>query len=94
MANILSFAVYAFCEIIVLLICVEAIMSWFVMYFSPGLRRIYGFIYNLIEPFMMPFRQLLRPFSMRIGIDFSPVVAVLIIQMAARLLSHLFYVIF
>lgn len=94
MAALLSFAVAAFCEVIVLLICVEAIMSWFVMHFSPGLRRIYGFICNLTEPFLMPFRGIMRPFAMRTGIDFSPVVAILVLQMVARLLSRLIYVIF
>lgn len=84
-SSLLGYAVYLFCDILATLIVVEAIMSWFVMAMPPQLRRIYGFIQSLTEPFLRPFRVLLQRFSYSTGIDFSPVIAILVIQFVGRI---------
>lgn len=84
-SSLLGYAIYLFCDILATLIVVEAIMSWFVMAMPPTLRRIYGFIQSLTEPFLRPFRRLLQRFSYSTGIDFSPVIAILVIQFVGRI---------
>ena len=84
MSSLLACAVYWFCDILVMLIVVEAIMSWFVPAMPYQLQRIYGFIQTLTEPFLRPFRMLLQRFTYSIGIDFSPILAILVIQMVGR----------
>ncbi|MDD6255154.1 MAG: YggT family protein [Eubacteriales bacterium] len=78
-----------FCNLIVTLICVEAIMSWFTGAFGPGLWKLYRFIHTVTDPFVMPFRRLLSSFSMRYGIDFSPLIAILVIEFIARILTRI-----
>ncbi len=94
MATILSFAISAFCDIIVLLICAEAVMSWFVQGFSPNMRKVYMLIRQLTDPFLMPIRKILQPIAYRTRIDFSPIAAVLLLQFIARVLVVLIFKIF
>ncbi|MDD7408750.1 MAG: YggT family protein [Anaerovoracaceae bacterium] len=77
-----------FVNIIVTLICVEAIMSWFTGAFGPGLWKAYGIIHQVTDPFIRPFRALLMRFSMRSGIDFSPILAILALEFIARILTR------
>lgn len=93
-ARVLGFAIYSFCEIIVLMICAEAVMSWFAMSFSPGMRKFYMGLRSLTAPILMPFRKILQPISFRLGIDFSPVAAVFALQIISRILVRLVYIIF
>lgn len=85
MTNILGFAIYKFCDVIVTLIVIEAIMSWFVMAMPDALRRIYGFIQMLTEPILRPFRMILQKVTYSIGIDFSPILAIMAIQFIGRI---------
>jgi YggT family protein len=87
--GLLAYAIYLFCDFIVTLIVIEAIMSWFVMSMPYQIRRIYGFIQTLTEPFLRPFRRLLQKFTYRMGIDFSPIIAIMAIQLIGRLLSNI-----
>lgn len=78
-------------DILVFLICVEALMSWFAMSFTGPVRQLYDFLRSLTDPLMLPFRRWMLPLSNRIGIDFSPLVAILVIQCVARALQRLIY---
>ena len=94
MAKLLGLAIYAFCEIIAFMICVEAVMSWFVGSASPGVRKFYFTLCSLTAPVLMPFRKLLQPLTFRMGIDFSPVAAIFVIQIISRVLVNIVYAIF
>lgn len=83
---LLARAVNLFSEVIVTLIIVSALMSWFTSSFGPGLWRVYRVIQSLTEPFLSPFRKLLWRFTSQMGIDFSPIVAILAVQFIARIL--------
>lgn len=85
LSGLVGYAVYLFCDFIVTLIVVEAIMSWFVMSMPPSIRRIYGFIQMLTEPFLRPFRMLLSKVTYSIGIDISPILAIMVIQFIGRI---------
>ena len=84
MISLLAYAVYWFCDVLVMLIVVEAIMSWFVPAMPYQLQRIYGFLQSLTEPFLRPFRMLFSRFTASMGIDFSPILAIFVIQMVGR----------
>ena len=94
MSSILSYAISAFSNIIILMICVEAVMSWFVQSFTPGIGRFYNMLCSLTEPFMMPFRKLLSPITFRMGIDISPIFSIIVIQFIARILIMIVHIIF
>ena len=78
-----------FSDIIVILICIGAVMSWFTSSFGPGLWKVYGLIRSVTEPVISPFRKLLWRFSSQTGIDFSPVIAILAIQLIVRILTRI-----
>ncbi len=67
------------------LILARCIVS-FLPNIDPG-HPIVRFIYNATEPIMKPFRAILP--STRMGIDFSPIVAILCIDIVFRLLMTL-----
>ena len=49
-----------FGNVIITLICLQAIMSWFVSAMPPGAIRFYNLLASLTEPFVRPFRKLPR----------------------------------
>lgn len=77
-----------FCDILVMLIVAEAIMSWFVSAMPYQLRRIYELLGTLTEPFIRPFRRLTERFAYSSGIDIAPLIAVIVIQGIGRGLSY------
>ncbi|MDQ0217159.1 YggT family protein [Peribacillus cavernae] len=60
------------------------LMSWF-----PNAREttIGRFLSRICEPYLEPFRRIIPPFGM---IDFSPIVALLVLQFAGNGLGQLF----
>lgn len=90
MTYILARAISFFIEILITLIIVEALMSWFV---RPGSRwyRIYDSLHGLTEPLLYPFRQLTSSFAYRTGIDFSPLVAIIVLQILEEVLVRLLF---
>ena len=89
MIQLIAEVLSLFSRVIVALICASAVMSWFTPSFGPQLWKIYGLIQNLTEPFILPFRKLLWRFSSQMGIDFSPVIAILAVQFITRLLIRI-----
>lgn len=90
--TILAYAVNLFCEVLIFLIIAEAIMSWFI---RPGDRAyaIFAFVRRLTEPILRPFRSIMGRFTMSIGIDFSPVLAIIVISVVNRLLIRLLLIV-
>ncbi|MGI6752272.1 MAG: YggT family protein [Anaerovoracaceae bacterium] len=85
----LSLAIGLFGQILIYMIIAEAIMSWFV---RPG-DRVYPFFLSLrrlTEPLMRPFRNLMGRFGMSMGIDFSPIFAIIAISMIQGILIKMF----
>ncbi len=80
-------AVYYFVRVINMLILARVLMSWFVK----DLRNpIAMFIYQITEPILSPIRDLLK--KLGIGgtmLDFSPIVALLLIQFIASIIYNL-----
>ena len=56
-----------FGNVIITLICLQAIMSWFVSAMPPGVIRFYNLLASLTEPFVRPFRKLTARFAYSMG---------------------------
>lgn len=77
-ANAMSIAV----EIVVLLIIIRAVLSFF-----PNMDRNHPVVRTLdqfVEPILRPFQRLLPTMG---GMDFSPIIAILTLQFVSRLLA-------
>jgi YggT family protein len=69
------------------LIIITALISWV----SPDPRNpIVRFLYRATEPILRPFRRILPP-SRTGGIDFSPLLVILLIFFIKRVLARLLY---
>ena len=77
--DILILIINALSQILVLLVFVSVILSYFVDPYHP-LRR--G-VDNIVEPMLAPIRRIVPLAGM---LDFSPLVLILLIQVGARLL--------
>lgn len=89
MRYILGYAISIFGSVATYAICIKAILSWFVAAMPQPLGKIYYYLGIFTEPLEAPFRKLLRRFSSGIGLDFSPILAIMAIQFVCRLLSYL-----
>lgn len=84
-ANYISVLAYVYTLVIIAYILTN-------LAFSLGLRipysrwsdAILGFLRDVTEPYLRLFRRILPSFG---GLDFSPIIAILVLQLAARLLS-------
>lgn len=86
LGNLIEFLDFAF-NIYVLLLIVRILSSWFPAPNSPGLRRAVEILHELTEPVLGLFRRLLpQAISGGAGIDFSPIVAILALQIGWSLL--------
>ena len=66
----------------VTLILIRAVLSWFTIDINNSLYR---FLIKITEPVLAPIRRLI-PFQ---GIDFSPFIAILLIQITMNLLASI-----
>ena len=79
------YAIYMFCNILVALLLIRALMSWFVRDMYSPMGKIYGAIIRFTEPIVMPFRRLLSRFNTGM-LDFSVLLAMLVIEMAGNII--------
>ncbi|MBN2261009.1 MAG: YggT family protein [Clostridiales bacterium] len=84
--TIIKVAVYYFVRVINLLILGRVLMSWFVKDYT---NPIVVFIYQITEPILAPFRELLKKVGIGGTLDFSPILALLVIQFIANLIFSL-----
>lgn len=83
----IGFAVYKLLDLISFLIIVRCIMSW-----VPGgtQNRVYEIITTLTNPIEEPIRSVMYKF-MNGPIDFSPIVAILLVRLAQRVIVMMMY---
>ena len=80
--EILVEIILAVSQILVLLVIVSAILSYFMDPYHPIRRG----VDNIVEPMLAPIRRIVPLVGM---IDFSPLVLIILLQLAARLLTGL-----
>ena len=78
---------FAILSVIQWLVIIAAVISWV----NPDPRNpIVQFLYRTTEPILRPFRKILPPRRTG-GIDFSPILVILLIIFLKAFLSRLFY---
>ncbi|HKM28465.1 MAG TPA: YggT family protein [Anaerovoracaceae bacterium] len=86
-------AIIKFGDVITFLLCARAILSWFAQDPYSTLGKIYQILVNLTEIVVAPCRNLMSRFNTGM-IDFSVLIACLVVQFGSRFLSVLIGMIF
>ena len=75
----------------IFIIFANVILSWAVaMSRNINIRKIYWMTGRLTEPVLAPFRRMLYRWTRQIGLDFSPFIVILILQIIViRLLKYI-----
>jgi uncharacterized protein YggT (Ycf19 family) len=91
MGLVISFII-TLIRIYVFIIVANVILSWMV-YISHNIniRRIYWMTNRFVEPAIAPFRQMLYPWTRQIGLDFSPFLLIIVLEIAIWFLRRLLY---
>ncbi len=87
--RILATAVNWFAEIIEWALIVRAIMSWFVSNPYSTAGKIYSFLLNITEPIVAPIRNALTKNRATGGVDWSLLIAFLIIDVVQGILVRI-----
>ena len=82
MAN-LSYVLYRLLDFYQILIIVEVALSWFRIGRDGVIADIQAVLRRLVEPYLGIFRRFVPPMG---GLDFSPVVALLALQLVERII--------
>jgi YggT family protein len=86
-------AVNSFFQILALLIVGRAILSWFVRSPYGGLYKIYHAVIQVTEPILAPCRKLLARFGLSGTIDFSPILAIIALNIINRIVFDIMRII-
>ena len=73
------------CGITEALLLIYCVLTWFV----PRTSRVMQVLSAVFDPMLMPIRSLMMCFTGMIGLDFSPMILILILQAAQSLLIRL-----
>ncbi len=73
------------------LVIIRVVFSWVRVspYSSPGLSGLHSFIYSVTEPLLRPIRRILAPYQGRSGFDFSPLVLLLLLTVAEKIVMRI-----
>lgn len=68
-----------------LLVMASVVLSWLTFGGAdhPSMHKAQAFLHTITDPFLGPLRQALMPLSMRIGLDFSPLLGIYILHFIA-----------
>lgn len=75
-------------EIYMLIVIVNVLLSWVVFGTQNSVvRQIYAFTGQLVNPLLEPIRSVLQPMSRNIGIDFSPIILLVLLHVLNNMLT-------
>lgn len=75
--------IHILANVLLIAIIVRALMSWIMPQDSSGFTRV---LLDITEPILAPIRRVLPPVS---GIDFSPILAMILVQLVSSLATQL-----
>ena len=78
---ILAQIIYRLAQLLILVVLIDIILSYFV----PPWNRVRLFLDKIVEPLLRPIRKVIKPVG---GLDFSPIVLVVLIQIISSLLRN------
>jgi uncharacterized protein YggT (Ycf19 family) len=71
-----------------LVVFVYVFLSWIVFSTqNQTVRRIYWILGQIVDPVLQPIRSVFQPLSRNIGIDFSPIVLLILLQVLKSMLQ-------
>ncbi len=74
----LKYSIVQFLNIIIYMVLIRAVLSWFVRDLGNPIVR---FLYEVTEPLLAPFRELQHRVGLNFGLDFSPILLFIVIEM-------------
>ena len=75
-------------DIYAFVVLANALLSWFVFGTkNSGIRQVYWFTSRIVAPVLRPIRNALTPVSRNFGIDISPFIVIILLQILARMLK-------
>lgn len=83
---VLKNSILKFVEVVNFLIIARVLSSWFVRDYSNPILRM---LYQITEPILSPFRNLLNRIGVGGTIDFSPILTILALDFIASLLINI-----
>jgi YggT family protein len=92
MEGLLITAINMFADVLITMLFIRAIMSWFVPGMGSSAGRVYRFFVEMTEPFVQPCRRLLSHLNTGM-FDWSVLLAFFLIRIAANILIMLIRVI-
>lgn len=91
MGLIISFLIQVI-RIYMFIVVANVILSWVVVVSrNINIRKIYWMTNRLVEPATAPFRRMLYPWTRQIGLDFSPFLLIIILEIAAWFLRRMLF---
>ncbi len=78
----IGYVVYRLLNFYEMLIFVQVLLSWFVSSGNRFVVEVYGALSTLVDPFVNLFRRFIPPIA---GLDWSPFIAILVLQLVQRL---------
>ncbi|HEY8686996.1 MAG TPA: YggT family protein [Chloroflexota bacterium] len=83
MINTVIAFIHILATVLVVAIIIRALMSWIMPQDGSGLTRV---LLDITEPILAPIRRVLPPVA---GIDFSPILALILVQLVSQLVTQL-----
>lgn len=80
--NTISLLIYRLLDFYTWLIIIECFLSWMRLGGNTVIEDLYEALARLVEPYLNIFRRFIPPLM---GVDFSPVVAILVLQLLEQL---------
>ncbi|MBM3239181.1 YggT family protein [Candidatus Poribacteria bacterium] len=79
-------------QIYVYIIVANVFLSWVVFIsHNINIRKIYWMTNRFVEPVVAPFRRMLYPWTRQIGLDFSPFLLIIVLEIAIWFLRRMLY---
>lgn len=94
MAGMLIYAVSGFFRILTFLIIGRAILSWFIRGPYGQAYQLYMLVGQVTEPILEPCRRLLARFGLNGMVDFSPLLAIFLLNILQSLVVRLLLIFF
>lgn len=88
--NMVASLVHWVIQVYSLIVIVDAVLSWVILAsYNPTVRGIYSTTNRLVAPLLNPIRRLIYPMTRRLGIDISPLLAIILLRIIDQILMNL-----